>query len=99
MMKQIEDAFNDADLDKDGQLATEDEFKAFQKTLEEQARARQSFVDDREDKLCEQFRICARINPDTVGMSLADFFTIMKVAQPYLLSVAAEIEAKHPMKP
>ena len=98
MMKAIEDAFNDADSNKDGQLATDEEFRAFQKTLEEQARARGSFVDDREEGLINWFKITARINPDTEGMSMKDFYTVMKVSQPYLLSIWPSIEAKYPLK-
>ena len=78
IMQQLTDAFTAADSNNDGLLSTEEEFKAFQDVILEQARERGSFVDDREDVYKNFFVLCTRVNSETEGTSLADFFRVMK---------------------
>ena len=60
----------------------------------DQARERGSFVDDREDNYIKFFAIASKVNPDTDGMSLVDFFAIMGASSKYMLAKKEEIEAK-----
>ena len=77
-MQKFTDAFAAADSNNDGLLSAEEEFKAFQDTILEQARERGSFIDDREDIYKKFFVLCTRVNSETEGTSLADFFRVMK---------------------
>ena len=93
MMQGINDAFTNADANQDG-LLDENEFKAFQDKLIAEAQERGEFTDDRADVNAKWFTLSNRVNPDTNGMSLMDFFTVMGVS----IAKQMELKAAHDAK-
>ena len=79
MMKEMTDAFTAADANQDG-LLDQQEFRAFQGTLIQAAKDRGDYTDDRQESNDKWYTLCSKVNSETNGMSMVDFFTVMGVS-------------------
>ena len=88
MMAGLTQAFTDADANNDGQL-DEQEFKAFHAKLNEMQKERGEFVDEREGQADKWYSCASRIQPETTGISMMDFFAVMGVSMKKFLELKA----------
>lgn len=86
--------FNAADVNGNGMLS-EKEYAVFYESLNEMAAADGKFVDRRTGAAKEEFDAFNLVNPDTDGLTYADFGRAAGVMVAKMAMNKAEYEAKH----